>query len=67
MVFMTIGGTDSQFFQEKGVDCYGIIPVLVEELDIQTMHGIDERLSIKNIIMGTKVVYNTTKKSCSTN
>jgi acetylornithine deacetylase/succinyl-diaminopimelate desuccinylase-like protein len=62
--FMTIGGTDSQFFQEKGVDCYGIIPVMVSEEDIQTMHGIDERLSIKNLIMGTKIVYKTVKKSC---
>jgi len=67
MPFMTIGGTDSQFFQAKGVDCYGLIPVMVTEDDIQTMHGIDERLSIDNLIMGTKVVYNTTKKSCSIN
>ena len=62
--FMTIGGTDSQFFQAKGVDCYGIIPVMVSEEDIQTMHGIDERLSIKNLIMGTKIVYKTVKRSC---
>ena len=61
---MTIGGTDSQFFQEKGVDCYGIIPVMVSEEDIQTMHGIDERLSIENLGMGTKIVYKTVKKSC---
>lgn len=62
--FMTIGGTDSQFFQAKGVDCYGIIPVMVSEEDIQTMHGIDERLSIKNLSMGTKIVYKTVKRSC---
>ena len=62
--FMTIGGTDSQFFQAKGVDCYGIIPVMVSEEDIQTMHGIDERLSIRNLNMGTKIVYRTVKKSC---
>ena len=61
---MTIGGTDSQFFQEKGVDCYGIIPVMVSEDDIQTMHGIDERLSIENLSMGTKIVYKTVKRAC---
>ena len=48
--FMTIGGTDSQFFQSKGVDCYGLLPILVEEADIQTMHGIDERISIEHIL-----------------
>jgi acetylornithine deacetylase/succinyl-diaminopimelate desuccinylase-like protein len=62
--FMTIGGTDSQFFQEKGVDCYGIIPVLVDESDIQTMHGIDERISIENYMFGLQVVYNSIKKVC---
>ena len=64
MPFMTIGGTDSQFFQAKGVDCYGIIPVMVSEYDIQTMHGIDERLSIENLSMGTKIVYKTVKRAC---
>ena len=63
--FMTIGGTDSQFFQSKGVDCYGIIPILVTEDDIQTMHGIDERISIKNFMLGSKIVYNTVKRTCS--
>ena len=65
--FMTIGGTDSQFFQSKGVDCYGILPVLVSESDIQTMHGIDERLSIENLMLGTRVVYNTIKNVCAIN
>ena len=63
--FMTIGGTDSQFFQSKGVDCYGILPILVSESDIQTMHGIDERISIENFMLGTRVVYNTIKKVCA--
>lgn len=63
--FMTIGGTDSQFFQTKGVNCYGLIPILVTEDDIHTMHGIDERISIDNFIFGTKIVYNTVKRACS--
>ena len=62
--FMTIGGTDSQFFQSKGVNCYGLLPVLVEEADIQTMHGIDERISIENFMLGNKIVYNTIKRVC---
>ena len=65
--FMTIGGTDSQFFQAKGVDCYGLLPVLVEEADIQTMHGIDERISIESFMLGNKIVYNTIKRVCASN
>ena len=63
--FMTIGGTDSQFFQTKGVNCYGLIPILVTEDDIHTMHGIDERISIDNFMLGSKIVYNTIKRVCS--
>jgi len=63
--FMTIGGTDSQFFQSKGVNCYGLLPILVAEQDIQTMHGIDERISVDNFILGSKIVYNTIKRTCS--
>ena len=63
--FMTIAGTDSQFFQSKGVNCYGILPVLVTEDDIQTIHGIDERISIENFMLGNRIVYNTVKQVCS--
>ena len=64
MPFMTIGGTDSQFFQAKGVDCYGLIPVMVTEKDIQSIHGIDESLSVENLMMGTRIVYQTIKRVC---
>ena len=67
MPFMTIGGTDSQFFQEKGVDTYGLLPVMVTEEDIQSIHGIDERLSVENLIMGTRIVYHTIKRTCGPN
>jgi len=64
MPFMTIGGTDSQFFQAMGVDTYGLIPVMVEENDIQTIHGVDEHLSVENLMMGTRIVYRTVKRTC---
>ena len=65
--FMSPGGTDSQYFQSKGVDCYGIIPVLVHEADIQTIHGINERISIQNLMNGYRIVYNTVKRVCGSN
>ncbi len=64
MPFMTIGGTDSQFFQAKGVDCYGLIPIMITEKDIQSIHGIDESLSVENLMMGTRIVYRTIKRVC---
>jgi len=64
MPFMTIGGTDSQFFQAKGVNTYGLIPVMVTEKDIQSIHGMDESLSVENLMMGTRIVYRTIKRVC---
>jgi len=64
MPFMTIGGTDSQFFQAKGVNCYGLIPIMITEKDIQSIHGIDESLSVENLMMGTRIVYRTIKRVC---
>ncbi len=67
MPFMTIGGTDSQFFQAKGINSYGLVPVMVTEADIQSIHGIDERLSVDNLMMGTRIVYHTIKRTCGPN
>lgn len=67
MPFMTIGGTDSQFFQKRGVDTYGLLPVMVTEADIQSIHGVDERLSVENLMLGTRIVYHTIKRTCGPN
>jgi len=54
------GGTDSRFFRKTGSVCYGFGPVRPEtsysEMQ-KTIHGIDERISIKNLVFGTSVLY----------
>ena len=54
------GGTDSRFFRKTGNVCYGFHPVRPEtsysEMQ-KTIHGIDERISIKNLVFGTSVLY----------
>ena len=54
------GGTDSRFFRKTGSVCYGFHPVRPEtsysEMQ-KTIHGIDERISIKNLVFGTSVLY----------
>jgi acetylornithine deacetylase/succinyl-diaminopimelate desuccinylase-like protein len=58
---MLTGGTDSRFFRKMGSVCYGFHPVRPEtsysEMQ-QTIHGIDERISIENLVFGTSVLYN---------
>ncbi len=62
---LTTGGTDSRFFRETGSICYGFHPVIPEEPNDQyekRMHGIDERLSIKNLVFGVSIFYETVKR-----
>jgi acetylornithine deacetylase/succinyl-diaminopimelate desuccinylase-like protein len=54
------GGTDSRFFRKLGSVCYGFHPVLPEtsySKMLETVHGIDERISIRNLVFGTSVLY----------
>jgi acetylornithine deacetylase/succinyl-diaminopimelate desuccinylase-like protein len=62
---LTTGGTDSQFFRKAGSICYGFHPVIPEEPNDEyekRMHGIDERLSIKNLVFGVSVFYEVVKR-----
>jgi len=62
---LTTGGTDSRFFRQTGSVCYGFHPVRPDEPNDEyekRMHGIDERLSIENLVWGTSVFYETVKR-----
>jgi acetylornithine deacetylase/succinyl-diaminopimelate desuccinylase-like protein len=62
---LTTGGTDSRFFRERGSVCYGFHPVRPDEPNDEyekRMHGIDERLSIENLVWGTSVFYEVVKR-----
>jgi acetylornithine deacetylase/succinyl-diaminopimelate desuccinylase-like protein len=52
-----VGGTDARFFRERGVPAYGLVPCLFTADDLKGYHGIDERLSLDNLHLGTKIVY----------
>jgi acetylornithine deacetylase/succinyl-diaminopimelate desuccinylase-like protein len=42
------GFTDCHFFREKGVPCYGFIPMRGTDGGESLVHGIDERVSVEN-------------------
>ncbi|MCW3997264.1 MAG: M20/M25/M40 family metallo-hydrolase [Candidatus Bathyarchaeota archaeon] len=59
------GGTDSRFFRRIGSICYGFQPRLLEKSSpriITREHGIDERISIRNLVFGTSVLYEVVKQ-----
>jgi len=57
---MLTGGSDSRFLRKMGAICYGFQPMQADmpygEIK-KAMHGIDERISIDNLVFGTSVLY----------
>jgi acetylornithine deacetylase/succinyl-diaminopimelate desuccinylase-like protein len=63
---LMVGGTDSRFFRRMGSVCYGFHPLRSEtkfgERATRREHGIDERISIENLVFGASVLYETVKR-----
>ncbi|MCJ7423198.1 M20/M25/M40 family metallo-hydrolase [Candidatus Bathyarchaeota archaeon] len=59
------GGTDSRFFRNVGSVCYGFHPVRSDtsysEMQ-ETIHGIDESISIGSLVFGTSVLYSVVER-----
>ena len=65
---LSTGGTDSRFFRRKGSVCYGFQPIYPEEFSgkvVKREHGIDERISVENLVFGTSVLYEAVKRFMS--
>jgi acetylornithine deacetylase/succinyl-diaminopimelate desuccinylase-like protein len=62
------GGTDSRFFRKMGSVCYGFHPMRPEasyDKIVKREHGVDERISIENLVFGTSVLYEVVKRFMS--
>ena len=62
------GGTDLRFFRRLGSTCYGFQPVRYETPydDVEKgMHGVDERISVRNLVFGASVLYEVVKNFMS--
>lgn len=63
--FMMTGGTDSRFLREIGCVCYGFAPMkpdLPLNEFLRMAHGIDERISIENLVFSLSVLYRLVEK-----
>lgn len=61
---LDIGGTDSKHFRPHGIPCYDIVPVIIEPQDLKRIHGINERISIDNLKLGIRVIYQILYRAC---
>lgn len=46
---MIAGFTDSHYFREKGLDAYGFIPIEATPAEERGVHGLNERVSVKEL------------------
>ena len=58
--------TDSRYFRQLGADAYGLVPVMLSNAEVATFHGIDERIPLDGLRKGCEVVYEITRRACTT-
>lgn len=52
-----VGGTDARYFRARGIPSYGLVPGMFTAEDLKGFHGLDERMSIENLKLGTQVIH----------
>ena len=52
-------GTDARAWRLRGVPVYGIYPYPVDAVDLERMHGNDERVSVESLRQGTELIFRT--------
>ena len=62
--YLDIGGTDSKHFRIEGIPCYGIIPVVINQEELETIHGNNERISVEGFNRALDITFEITKRLC---
>jgi acetylornithine deacetylase/succinyl-diaminopimelate desuccinylase-like protein len=60
-----VGGTDARFFREKGIPSYGLVPGMFDAEDMKGYHGIDERITTENLLLGTRIIFDLTLRAAA--
>jgi acetylornithine deacetylase/succinyl-diaminopimelate desuccinylase-like protein len=59
------GGTDGRYFRSRGYAAYGFGPMILERQDMSRPHGIDERISVENLMLGVKMARDILTELCA--
>jgi acetylornithine deacetylase/succinyl-diaminopimelate desuccinylase-like protein len=62
--FQVPGATDGRYFRQLGYAAYGFGPVIMDREDIGRVHGIDERISAENLLLGIKIARDIIRELC---
>lgn len=58
-IMLSPGTTDSAFFRQRGVQCYGLFPAIITPGELARFHGHDERISLANLRLGVQIMFET--------
>jgi acetylornithine deacetylase/succinyl-diaminopimelate desuccinylase-like protein len=61
---MSTGATDLRFFRMKGVQCYGVSPCPVGEIEEATPHHHNERVRVDSVKRGLKFMLEAVTEAC---
>jgi len=59
------GATDGRYFRQRGYAAYGFGPTILERPDISRVHGIDERISLENLLLGIRMTRHIIAELCA--
>ena len=62
---LTPGTTDSHHFRGHGFKTFGLFPAVISSDELARFHGIDERISVANLALGTRMVYEVLRELCA--
>jgi acetylornithine deacetylase/succinyl-diaminopimelate desuccinylase-like protein len=60
--YLSTGGTDSSHLRRMGINAYGILPFPMQQSDEERMHGHDERVPVKSLHFGTRLIYESVRR-----
>jgi acetylornithine deacetylase/succinyl-diaminopimelate desuccinylase-like protein len=62
---LTAASSDSRFFRDRGIPSYGVNPVLIPMSHMGMIHGVDEKISVRNLIRGTEIYTGLVRELCT--
>ena len=62
---LVVGATDARHVTKLGTQVYGFRPMVAPMEELDTVHGHNERVSIDNMLFGTRVLYDVVREFAS--
>lgn len=59
------GATDGRYWRQRGYAAYGFGPMILTREDISRPHGIDERISVENLMLGIQMARDILTELCA--